>query len=48
MKTFKVLECKWGRNLTPSRSIVHNRQEERDKMIFGSIKLNKMQRDKSH
>ena len=36
MKAFKILECKWGRNLIPFRSIVHNRQEERDKMIFGS------------
>ena len=46
MKAFKILECKWSRNLMPFKSIVRNRQEERDKIIFGPIKLNKMGRDK--
>ena len=46
MKAFKILECKWSRNLMPFKSIVRNRQERRDKMIFGPIKLNKMGRDK--
>lgn len=30
----------------PFKRIVHNRQEERDKMILGPIKLNKIGRDK--
>lgn len=48
MKAFKILECKQSRNLIPFKSIVRNMQEERDKMIFGPIKWNKMGRDKSH
>ena len=48
MKAFKILECKRSRNLMPFKSIVHNRQEKGDKMLFGPIKWNKMGRDKSH
>ena len=48
MKAFKILECKRSRNLMPFKRIVRNMQEERDKMLFGPIKWNKMGRDKSH
>ena len=32
----------------PFKSIVHNRQEERDKMLFGPIKQNKMSCEWQH
>ena len=47
MKAFKILECKRNRNPMPFKRIVRNMQEERDKMLIGPIKRNKMGRDKS-